>query len=94
MIVVRIEAANARGNITEIARLEIVNDGTGSPLVGFYDGRAFHGPGFDPRSLPHAAPAELELREGRVINYPRKRAHVLNLVAAMLHAMGYPSRLS
>jgi hypothetical protein len=87
MIVVRVELWSAiTGAKTEIARMHIANDGTGTEGVGNYTGVVFRG-----RSSS-SLDAEAEGRSGRVVGHRRKTEHVWALVAKMLSAMGYPNR--
>jgi len=84
MIVVRVELHSAvTGEVTEIARMDIANDGGGSARVGNYDGRVYRG----------RDAAALDRREvqktGRVEAWPRQRFHVWNLIGVMLTQMGY-----
>lgn len=84
MLIVRVELHSAvNGRVTEIARLVIANDGTGSKTVGNYRGHAYRG----------RAASQLDrrvvTRTGSVRDYPRLRLHVWNLVARMLSSMGY-----
>lgn len=85
MIVVRVELHSAiTGQVTELARMEIVNDGVSEkPTKGNYLVRTLRG-----RST-----ADLDRRtthkSGRVSNWPRLALHVWNLVATSLTEMGY-----
>lgn len=84
MIIVRVELVSAiTGQTTELARMQITNDGTGSATQGSYGGMTFRGrskPALDQRSVS---------RQGRVEGFPRKSTHVWSLVARMLANMGY-----
>jgi hypothetical protein len=84
VIVVRIELWSAvTGQVTELARMQISNDGTGSDTHGSYDGVTFRGRSKDALDKGTAS------KRGRVANFPRRSAHVWNLVARMLKTMGY-----
>ena len=84
MIIVRVELLSAiTGHTTELARMEIANDGNGSKARGNYDGRTLIG------RCRAALDLRRMLKAGRVENYPRERLHVWNLVARMLSTMGY-----
>lgn len=85
MLVVRVELWSAiSGEKTELARMEICNDGNSvSHRAGNYDGRSFvgrNGKALDRRTVS---------KRGRVANWRRLDWHVWNLVAAMLDSMGY-----
>lgn len=87
MIVVRVELWSAvDGSKTELARMHIANDGQATVenwRRGTYDGESFKGrnsAALDKRTVS---------KRGRVENWPRLDLHVWNLVAAMLHTMGY-----
>ena len=84
MIVVRVELHSAvNGRVTEIARIVIANDGTGSNTVGNYRGLAYRG------RCARQLDRRVVTRTGIVRDYPRLRIHVWNLVARMLASMGY-----
>ena len=84
MIVVRVELHSAvTGKVTELARAEIVNDGTGSQSVGHYVASVLRG-----RSRNQLARGHVQ-RSVAVRDWPRERLHVWNLVAEALRAMGY-----
>jgi hypothetical protein len=84
MIVVRVELHSAiNGRVSEIGRIVIANDGTGSASVGNYRGLAYRG-----RSRSQLD-RRVVTRTGIVRDYPRLRLHVWNLVAKMLASMGY-----
>lgn len=85
MIIVRVELHSAiDGSITEIARMRIVNDGTGGDLkVGNYTVSTLRGrgeQGLNKNIIQHV---------GRVEGHPRLREHVWKLVAKALIVMGY-----
>lgn len=84
MIIVRVELHSAiTGKTTELARMRITNDGTGSANFGNYDGATLRG-----RSANELDRGTVQ-RTARVAGYPRQRLHVWNLVSGMLNAMGY-----
>lgn len=84
MLIVRIELHSAvTGQVSEIARMEIVNDGTGTQTRGNYKCRVLRGrcaAEFNRRTVA---------KSGKVNNYPRLRLHVWNLVCCALDAIGY-----
>lgn len=90
MLVIRVELhSSITGKITELARMIIANDGTGTGKRGSYWGRAAKGvtPGpMIPAAIMHGSRL---LRHAQVRNYPRASLHVWHLVARMLAAMGY-----
>lgn len=76
MIVVKIELHSAcTRKVTELGRVEIINDGTGSELRGNYD---VHRIGQHSRWLG----------VGRVENHPRKSRTIFNLLRKALEALG------
>jgi hypothetical protein len=84
MIIVRVELLSAiTGKTTELARMHICNDGTGSATRGNYEGVSFIGR--DTAALDRRRAS----KHGKVSNYPRQSVHIWNLVARMLQAMGY-----
>lgn len=84
MIRVTIELLSARtGETTELARMHIANDETGTATRGNYVGTTFRG-----RSRA-ALDKGLVSKEGRVANFPRQQQHVWNLVTRMLVTMSY-----
>jgi hypothetical protein len=84
MIVVRVELWSAvTGAKTELARMHIANQGTGTATLGDYEGKTFRGrdaAALDKEIVSHSATLE---------KFPRTAKHVWNLVARMLTAMGY-----
>lgn len=87
MIVIRVELWSARtGEKTELARMEICNDGTGSRARRNYVGATLRG-----RSTAQLN-ARMPQRSARLIDWPSDTVHVWNLVAAMLGRMGYGER--
>lgn len=84
MIIVRVELHSARTReVTELARMEIANTGTGTLARGNYHGRTLRG-----RNAT-TLDAGVMQRGGEVLNYPRQAIHIWHLVARMLLAMGY-----
>lgn len=85
MIIVRVELLSAiTGKTTELARMEICNDGTvADPSKGNYTARTLRG-----RSTA-ALNQRIGQRDGRIKDYPRLAVHVWNLVARALKAMRY-----
>lgn len=84
MLIVRVELHSAvTGEVSEIARMEIVNDGTGSARVGNYDARVLRG-----RSRA-ALDARQVHKTARLDCWPRQRMHVWSLVGVMLAKLGY-----
>lgn len=88
MIVVRVELWSARtGDKTEIARMEIANDGTagdgGNATRRNYIARTLFGRGKDQLDKRRSH------REGDLKNWPSEQVHVWNLVAAVLSRLGY-----
>lgn len=87
MITVRVELNSAKTKTTtEIARMRIVNDGTGSPGLGDYRVSTFRG-----RSAIMLN-RHIVNRRGTIQNWPRLRRHVWMLVGESLAAMGYMER--
>ena len=84
MIVVKVELWSAvSGQVTELARMEIANDGTGDLKKRHYDFRTLLGRSATQLNLRRTR------RSGRIENWPSERLHVWNLVAAVLKQMGY-----
>ncbi len=85
MIIVRVELHSAiTHKVTELARMEIINDGSSiKPSVGNYMVQTLRG----------RSKADLDMRNvqrvSNVINHPRLQQHVWNLVAKALTAMRY-----
>jgi hypothetical protein len=88
MIIVSVSLKSAiTGVTTELARMEICNDGVGTARRCHYDGRTLVGrcgPDLDKASL-----AGRVAHSARIENWPRHDWHVWNLVGAMLRRMGY-----
>lgn len=79
MIVVRVELWSAvTGSKTELGRMHIANDGTGTDTFCHYDGAVMRKPDF-----------KVVTREGRVESHARHRHVVWVLVRKMLQNMGY-----
>jgi hypothetical protein len=77
-------------SVTELARMDICNDGTGSFQKRNYDGHAFVFDGVsyigrNSAALDRSTPSKI----GRVVNWPSQRWHIWNLVRQMLTNMGY-----
>ena len=84
MIIVSVQLQSAiTGETTELARMHICNDGSGSATHGNYVGTTFRGR--DKAALDRRVMS----RTAGLKNYPRQSQHVWNLVARMLGAMGY-----
>lgn len=84
MIIVRFELHSAiDGSVSELARLRICNDGSGTAKRRNYIGYVFRG-----RSKAHLDRAIVQ-RQTRIADFPSEDVHVWNLVARMLKAMGY-----
>lgn len=84
MLIVRVELHSAiTGQVSEIARMRIFNDGTGDRDHGNYKGRTFRGR--DAAALD----TQVKVRDGEVKQYARLNHHVWNLVAKMLKVMKY-----
>ena len=84
MIVIRVELWSAiTGEKTELARMHIANDATGTDRRSHYTGETFVG-----RSAADLAKGRVSKR-GAVRDWPRHDFHIWNLVARMLESMGY-----
>lgn len=85
MIVVSVQLLSALGSHRnrELARMEIVNDGTGDASVGNYMATTYRGR--DTVALNRRVPS----KRAHFGNWPRERLHVWNLVRYALAAMGY-----
>lgn len=87
MIVVRVELWSAvNGEVSELARMTIDNIG-GTQQLGDYRTRTLRGRSRE--ALDKALLATTVQREGKVLQHPRLREHVWNLVAKALSAMHY-----
>ncbi len=83
MLVVKVELHSAiTGRVTEKAVMRIYNDGNGTPTRGDYVAETFR-EGADVYSRPKP------VRRALVLDYPRKKLHVWNLVARALGGMNY-----
>lgn len=84
MLVIKVELHSAKtGQVTEVARMVIANDGTGTMTRGNYWGRIY-------RKGSKLFPLDKNvIRRGRVDNYPRFAESVWVLVAKMLEDVGY-----
>lgn len=85
MLIVRVELHSAvTGQVSEIARLEIINDGTSpTQMRGHYTVNTMRGRGkaeLDKRIVQRAA---------RIESWPRLNKHVWSLVAKALGKLGY-----
>lgn len=84
MLVIRVELHSAiTHEITEIARMQLYNDGEGTRTRGDYVGEVFRGRNFEALDLGTVH------KRGAVKNWPRLQKHVWRLVTAMLLNMGY-----
>lgn len=84
MLVIRVELHSAvTGQVSEIARMRIYNDGMGTRNRGNYVGEVFRGRSFEALDLNTVH------KRGEIKNWPRLSRHVWSLVAAMLSGMGY-----
>lgn len=89
MIVVRVELWSAiDGSVSELARMTIDNIGVSpNQQLGTYRTRTLRGRSAE--ALHKAMLAQTVQREGKVIDHPRLREHVWNLVAKALTGLGY-----
>lgn len=74
------------GSHTELARMDIANDGIASNRnfrYGDYEGQTYRGR--DKSALDKGTIS----KQGSLKNFPRLQLHVWNMVYAMLHSMGY-----
>lgn len=84
MIIVKVELHSAvTGDVTELARMRIHNDGTGTGRHGNYFGVSFRG-----RSK-ESLDKHTTMKTAEIKNWPRLDFHVWNLVSKMLKEMGY-----
>jgi hypothetical protein len=84
LIVIKVELHSAvNGRITELARMIIANDGSGSKNSMNYNGLSFRG-----RSKEQLD-KETIIKTGRVEKWKSDSFHVWNLVSKMLLVMGY-----
>ena len=85
MIRVKVERHNPlTGKISEIARMDITNDGRGTVLCSSYDGVTYYG-----RSAGTFDLYKRVNRRGHVRDWYRAAYHPWYLVAAMLRSMGF-----
>jgi len=88
MIIVRVELHSAiTGAVTELARMQVANTGTGSDRIGDYDACTYRG-----RNAETLSRGQVQ-RRGQVIGFPRQALHVWNLIADALANMGYGRKL-
>lgn len=89
MLVIRVELHSANTlQITEIARMVIANDGTGTQASGNYWGRTY-------RAGSKLFPLDKNVvRKARVVKYPRLNVSVWNLVNEMIANMGYTRKIT
>lgn len=80
---VHLMSAISRDRDTELARMDIINDESGSHIRRNYRGVSYIGR--DTARLDKATVS----KTGQVQNWESERFHVWNLVRAMLQAMGY-----
>lgn len=84
MIIVRVELHSAiDGSLTELGRIVICNDGSGSNNSGNYTAQSFRGR--DTKTLNRQTISKKAI----IKNWPHLRFHVWNLVAKSLKEMGY-----
>lgn len=84
MIVVSVQLWSARtGRKTELARMEICNDETGTKSLRNYIARTLRG------RCTTALDRRTTHRQTRITRWPSERVHVFNLVAACLKRMAY-----
>ncbi len=84
MIVVKVELWSAiTGSVTELARMEIANDGTGTLAQRNYIARTLRG-----RSA-EAFRSRTTQRHTALKNWPSEALHIWNLVTAVLRQMSY-----
>lgn len=91
ILVVRVELHSAiTGEISEIARMIIANDGGGTKERGNYWARAAKGTVAKDHMIPAAIMHDSrKLRHVEVKDYPRLSKHVWNLIARVLTAMEF-----
>lgn len=85
MLIVRVELHSAiTGQITEIGRMEIVNDGTSpTPKIGHYNVRTLRGRNFG------SFDERVTQKAGRIEKWRRQDRHVWYLVSIALAKCGY-----
>jgi hypothetical protein len=85
MLVVTINLHSAiTGEVSELGRMIIANDGSGDSEVGNYDVRLARKGVTDNRKIYHTP-----LREGRVLRHFRGKQPVWNLVKKALDSLGF-----
>lgn len=88
MIVVKVELWSAiTGQHTELARMTIANEGTGSLVRGNYEAKTYIGR--NEATLQKAMVKGTISRSTRITGWPRQQWHVWNLVERALGNMGY-----
>lgn len=84
MIIVRVELLSARdGSLTELARMEVCNDETGTLARRNYITRTLRG------RTRQALDERVPQRQGTVKNWPSEARHIWNLIAVALKGLGY-----
>ncbi len=84
MIVVRVELHSAvTGKVTELVRMEVANDGTGTRTRRHYEARTLRG------RNTKALNQRTTQRQTTLRDWPSEQLHVWNLVATLLAKMGY-----
>lgn len=84
MLILKLELHSAiTGEVSEIARVRIYNDGNGTREYGDYVAEVFYGKVTEPLDVSKVY-AKTEIKE-----YPRLGLHVWNLVARALSKLGY-----
>lgn len=84
MIVVRVELWSAvTGRKTELARMEICNDGTSAGARRNYNARTLRGRSTEALNRRHTQ------RSTTMTDWPSEAVHVWNMVSALLTKMGY-----
>lgn len=82
IVTVHLHSANT-GNMQELGRIHIANDGTGTLNCRNYDGRSYIGR--DKESLDRGRISKIGVLKG----FHSERYHIWNLVRAMLTSLGY-----
>jgi hypothetical protein len=87
MIVIRVELHSAiTGKVTELARMEAVNDNTGTLARRNYKARTLKGRNTDALDRRNIQ------RETTLKGWPSERLHVWNMVQVLLTRMGYGAK--
>lgn len=90
MLVIRVELHSAiTGKISEIARMIVANDSSGTKSMGNYWGVTADGEVEGDHMIPAAIVHETRKRDYTEIKGYDRSLHVWNLVTRMLTAMGY-----